>query len=98
MKREVGYITFSVLFLLATVGIIGWIVKDEIDAGARERQQQLTDNSVEDNFDKNLDISPNGGSEKINVDEPIENKADAKKALDDVDTLMNSVEVDELSR
>jgi hypothetical protein len=97
MKKETSYIVFSVLFLLATVGIIGWIVKDEIDAGAREKQQQLMDSVVKDDFEKTPNIAQNDGSGETNNSESVESKADAKQALEDVDVLINSVGVDDLS-
>ncbi|MFA5926451.1 MAG: hypothetical protein WC831_06035 [Parcubacteria group bacterium] len=85
--KNIIYISLSVIFLsLSAVGI-GWLVKQEIEKGKQENQKQSLPISRMNNFQEKESQSNAVAGEVV-----VRSKDEAKKALDDVESLMDSAE------
>lgn len=78
------YITLTIIFLLASASIIGYIIKQDIESGKQENQNR-SNNSVVIPDKKNP-------SEETEENIVIQNKEDAKKILGNADSLINTME------
>lgn len=88
-NKKIIYLTLSAIFLsLSAVGI-GWLVKQEIEKGKQENQKQNLPISRVENFQEKKSQNSAVSGEVV-----IKSKEDASKALDDVESLMNSAEKD----
>lgn len=86
-KKNLLYIVFSAVFILIAIGVVAWIVK-------QEKSNELHESNIETVAgNKGADISEFSLKEKNVV---VENKEQAKKALSDMDSAMNSMQSDEL--
>lgn len=93
MTKKIIFISISVIFFLAAATGIGWIIKKEIENGKMEYEQQAADTQYpgDRKNDGNNNLDNDRGSNKEVI---VSNKAEANKALEDVDSIVNSLEND----
>jgi hypothetical protein len=85
-KRNLLYGIFSAIFIIIAVGIIVWII-------TQERKSDLRKQDVKTEMGKKSENTAGSISEEKDV--VVENKEQAKKVLNDVDSTMDSVQSDE---
>lgn len=83
------YIIFTIIFLSISALIIGYIIKQEKESMGKEYQNKNATLSASDKKE-----SSEGEAEENIV---IQNKEDASKILGNTDSLINSVEADDIS-
>lgn len=89
MNKKIFFIIGSVVFLAVSVFIISLIVRDEKNKSAKNQQKNPENKEISQN-------QTEGSVDLLNVPiKNIENKSDAKKALSDTDSLINSIEKDD---
>jgi len=90
MNKKIILISISVIFFTASAVGIGWMVKEEIEKGKQNQMQspniskEASDmrNSEENDFNKDM---------KNEENVTVSNKKEANRALDDMDTIVNSM-------
>ncbi len=85
MLKKTFYIFFSAVFLIVSVGIVVWIVRQEIEKGARGNQEQMTKRETED---ENVGVMSENKEESGAM--VIESKDDANQTLSEIDNLMET--------
>jgi hypothetical protein len=89
--KDTIYISLSVIFLSLSALGIGWLVKQEIEKGKQENQKQSLPISRMNDFQEKESQSSAVSGEVV-----VKSKDDASKALDDVESLMNSADEGDL--
>lgn len=90
MTKKIILISVSIIFFSAAALGIGWIVKKEVDKGKTAHEQSA-------NVSKNLnnkEAAEENKNPKIEEEVTVSNKNEATKALEDMDSIVNSTEND----
>jgi hypothetical protein len=83
--KKVFYVFFSAVFLIVSVGIVVWIIKQEIEKGSIDNQKQMADEGVKN---ENANTGDSGNAERDYT--KIESSDDASRALSEIDSLMEN--------
>jgi len=86
-SKKIIYLTLSAIFLALSAMGIGWIVKQEIEKGKQENQKQNLPISRMNDFQEKESQNNAVSGEVV-----VRSKDEAKKVLNDVESLMNSAE------
>jgi hypothetical protein len=86
-NKKIIYLTFSATFLVFSAVGISWLMKQEIEKGKQENQKQNLPISRTNVFQEKESQNNAVSGEVV-----VRNKDEAKKVLDDVESLMNSAE------
>jgi len=94
-KKDILYIVFSIIFFIASILIVGWIDRQEVDKKIEEQaalmceQKDLSKTVKEGNKELSSDLK--------DADTPITSKEDAGNSLKSIDALVGSVQEINLS-
>lgn len=94
-RKDKLYLFFSIIFVIASICIIAWIDRQEVDKRINEQAALIC-------WQKNVsqkkdDQNPPSASQSYDANIPISTKKDAVDTLNNVNMLMNSAGSDNLS-
>jgi hypothetical protein len=91
-NKKIIYLTLSAAFLVLSAAGISWLVKQEIEKGKQENQKQSLPISRTNDFQEKESQNNAVSGEVV-----VRSKDEAKKVLDDVESLMDSAEESNLA-
>lgn len=83
MAKKIILSVFSLIFIIVSAVLIGWIIKQEKNKSGQESEK--ISNAYQE-------IRDQGENNLPQADTKIENKSDADKAVKDIDSMANSLE------
>jgi hypothetical protein len=84
MIKKTAQITFSIIFLFASIGIAGWITSQEMKKNGKQDVQKTENSAPQEDENADAELAD------------IKNKDEASQALADVDNLMAKISEDNL--
>lgn len=88
-KKDIFYIFFTVVFYIASVAIIAWIDRQEVDKEVDKRANEICQKIS--SADKKTDKKLPAGDVPKDANSPIISKKEASESLKNIDVLVNSV-------